>query len=138
MRAPSKATIQILETKFQMRNNRAVFAWGMNKEGELSLAKSIQTQFDMTGQVICVNNPEKVVGLRGENWPTAIASGKSHSIAIGSDGGVLSCGNMSLASTIIDKTSTKLGEDKFNPISALKAKKITQVSCGDYHTCAIS
>jgi hypothetical protein len=32
-----------------MRNNRAVFAWGMNKEGELSLAKSIQTQFDMTG-----------------------------------------------------------------------------------------
>jgi hypothetical protein len=41
MRAPSKATIEILETKFQQRNNRAVFAWGMNKEGELSLAKSV-------------------------------------------------------------------------------------------------
>ena len=61
---------------------RVVFAWGSNKEGELSLNKSVQQNYDMSGKIPCVNNPEKVAGLRGDNWLRAISSGMSHSIAI--------------------------------------------------------
>ena len=73
-----------------------MFAWGINKEGELSLAKTVETMFDQSGKIPCVNNPEKVVGLRGQNWPSMVASGIAHSIAIGQTEGVFACGSTAL------------------------------------------
>lgn len=71
-----------------------------------------------------------------------IKSGAAHSIAIGLNNGVLSCGSMALASTMLEVIDyaglVKLADDKFNPISGLKGAKIKHVACGDYHTAAVA
>ena len=76
--------------------------------------------FDQSGKVPCVNNPEKVVGLRGANFPSMIASGIAHSIAIGQTEGVLTCGSTVLQSTMTEEINyaalTKLAESRFNSI----------------------
>ena len=55
---------------------RKVFAWGQNREGQLSVRVS-----DSLDQF--VNKPTVVVGLTGkENWPVALASGNTHSVAV--------------------------------------------------------
>lgn len=79
-----------------------MFAWGINNSGELSLNKTAEAFFDMSGKVQCVHCPEKVVGLRGDNWPIMIKSGISHSVAIGLKEGVFTCGSTALASTMTD------------------------------------
>lgn len=118
-----------------------MFAWGINNSGELSLGKNGEADFDMSGKVQCMNCPEKVVGLRGDNWPTMIKSGISHSVAVVKEG-VLSCGSTVLASTMVDvidmQERVKLSENKFVPVNGLKSLQAKQLECGDYHTACVA
>ena len=98
--------------------------------------------YSLDGKMLCANTPEKVTGLRGHNWPGLISSGISHSVAIGLNGGVLSCGSTALASTVAEtdefSARNKLQDDKFCMILGLESVKIKQVACGDYHTACIT
>ena len=98
--------------------------------------------YSLDGKMLCSNAPEKVNGLRGNNWPVLIASGISHSIAIGLRGGVLSCGSTALASSMTEQedllSRNKLQDDKFCLVSGLEHVRIRQVACGDYHTACIN
>jgi alpha-tubulin suppressor-like RCC1 family protein len=70
-----------------------------------------------------------------------IKSGAAHSVAIGLNSGVMSCGSTALTSTIpevIDYSGlVKLKTDKFKPINGLEGAAMKQVACGDYHTAVV-
>ncbi len=89
-----------------------MFAWGQNRDGQLS----VRVQDSLESYV---NKPTPVQGLKGRNWPAAIASGNTHSVAVAEAGGVFVCGSAVLGrvSQIIEQNL--LNQKRFHQLGIL-------------------
>ena len=97
------------------------FAWGKNKEGELSQGYSKNVQL-----------PSSIKRLK--NKPLLmVASGGQHSSAIDIHGKLYSCGCYLHGKLGIEGLST-VTVPVFTPVQSLRDKRAKQVACGDYHT----
>ena len=96
------------------------FAWGRNKEGELSQGSS--------GNVLA---PTTIKRLKNKNL-IMVASGGQHSAAIDVYGKLYVCGCYLHGKLGIEGLST-VTVPAFTPIKALDSKVVRQVACGDYH-----
>ena len=75
--------------------------------------------------------------LSGKQWPSHIASGVCHSVALGEEGGVFVIGS-AILSKITQNVIHKLNQKRFTAVPGLNSKMMKEVECGDYHTSIIT
>ncbi|MDR0664937.1 MAG: hypothetical protein LBF86_05385 [Helicobacteraceae bacterium] len=107
---------------FAIDDTGGAFSSGRNDFGQLGAG-------DFTDR----NVFEKIESLSGVRV-TAIASGKQHTIALDSEGGVWAAGANSLGQLGIDDTDAK---NAFVKVSSLSGKKIVAIAAGRYHSVAL-
>ncbi|CAG9327791.1 unnamed protein product [Blepharisma stoltei] len=97
------------------------YAWGKNKDGELSQGSSKDVLL-----------PTPCKGIKNKNLIMVISGGQ-HSAAIDSTGKLYTCGSYLHGKLGIEDLTT-VSVLSFTPVTALKDKVVRQVACGDYHT----
>ena len=124
-------------TEEEIRKKKAfVWAWGKNKNGELSLGVTKDSQL-----------PRQVKGFTNKNNKETvvpsiefISSGANHSAAITSEGELYVCGSYlheklgieDLRATNVLRFTLCTNISPPNP--GLSGYRVTKVACGDYHT----
>ncbi|CAD8194421.1 unnamed protein product [Paramecium pentaurelia] len=98
-----------------------LFAWGRNKDGELSIGN----------QKKC-NTPKAVQGLKNQTVQL-ISSGSNHSGIVTLDGQLFICGS-ALHGKLGFEDANQPSYPKFLLVQAMKGLFVTQVATGDYHT----
>jgi alpha-tubulin suppressor-like RCC1 family protein len=102
-------------------NEPTTFAWGKNKDGELSIGGSKDSYL-----------PIPVKGVKNKNI-IHVSSGGQHSAAIDNQGRLYICGSYLHGKLGIEDLTT-VSVQAFTLVPSLKDKVVIQVACGDYHT----
>ena len=102
-------------------NEPTVYAWGKNKDGELSVGSNKDSYL-----------PIPVKGIKGKSL-IHVSSGGQHSAAIDSQGHLFICGSYLHGKLGIEDLTT-VNLPAFTLVPSLKDKVVVQVACGDYHT----
>ncbi|OMJ65951.1 hypothetical protein SteCoe_37385 [Stentor coeruleus] len=104
-----------------MEKLSSAYAWGKNKDGELSVGTSKD-----------VFLPHAVRGMKNKQI-VYVASGGQHSACIDTEGQLYVCGSYLHGKLGIENLTT-VSLVTFTLVKALQGKKVKQVACGDYHT----
>jgi alpha-tubulin suppressor-like RCC1 family protein len=110
-----------MERQPNQASHYMTFAWGKNKDGELSM-----------GTTKDILTPKSVKGTKDRLFHM-ITSGGQHSSAIDNTGKLYICGSY-LHGKLGLEYLTSVAVLSFTQVTALKDKVVTQVACGDYHT----
>lgn len=105
----------------RISNEPTTYAWGKNKDGELSVGSNKDSFL-----------PIPVKGVKNKNI-VHVSSGGQHSAAIDSQGHLYICGSYLHGKLGIEDLTT-VSLPAFTLIPSLKEKVVVQVACGDYHT----
>lgn len=111
-----------LSVKANQHKVSLLYAWGKNKNGELSLGNP-KSAFEPTTLRTSVG------------YARQIASGYKHSALVNSDGLLFVTGELLHGKLGLDKEVTNIFRFQVQP--HLQAMKVKQVACGSYHTLAL-
>ena len=102
-------------------NEPTTFAWGKNKDGELSVGSNKDSYL-----------PIPVKGVKNKSI-VHVSSGGQHSSSIDNQGHLYICGSYLHGKLGIEDLTT-ISLQAFTLVPSLKDKVVIQVACGDYHT----
>ena len=105
----------------RISNEPTTFAWGKNKDGELSVGSNKDSYL-----------PIPAKGVKNKNI-VHVSSGGQHSACIDNQGRLYICGSYLHGKLGIEDLTT-ISLQAFTLVPSLKDYIVIQVACGDYHT----
>jgi hypothetical protein len=101
---------------FALKTDGSVYSWGKNDLGQLGRSPSVSDLI-----------PTAVSGLGASSGVVAIAAGYSHTVALKTDGSVLSWGNNA-------NGQLGIGISVSTPTATGLTSGVVAIACGHYHT----